>query len=227
MYKTGDFPRAWALLLEFIETSALCKNSEVSLAALKSFQEMLQIKQQDSGDLKDEWKLLFEVPQQQMKSKLICPPTEETITRTPSNFSEPTTEPQETVNDEGPSIYSIDDKQVWSQAWKVWLSIGVAVTSPPVLSSSSQSSEEELYIPSQPFLTALIRIFAPLYEHIRGRFCTGDLQKLCLVLQQSLAVPVHSDATPFIMPVGEVSLTPLQEAVLDAIKVLKKVIITC
>ncbi|CAG5101303.1 Similar to mon2: Protein MON2 homolog (Drosophila melanogaster) [Cotesia congregata] len=44
----GDFPRAWSLLLEFIEHSALSKNNEVSLAALKSFQEILYI--QKNGD---------------------------------------------------------------------------------------------------------------------------------------------------------------------------------
>lgn len=37
----GDFPRACSLLLEFIECSALSKSNEVSLAALKSFQEIL------------------------------------------------------------------------------------------------------------------------------------------------------------------------------------------
>lgn len=34
----GDFPRAWSLLLEFIEHAALNRNDEVSLAALKAFQ---------------------------------------------------------------------------------------------------------------------------------------------------------------------------------------------
>lgn len=37
----GDFARSWSLLLEFIENAALSKNNEVSLAALKSFQEIL------------------------------------------------------------------------------------------------------------------------------------------------------------------------------------------
>lgn len=37
----GDFSRSWSLLLEFIENAALSKNNEVSLAALKSFQEIL------------------------------------------------------------------------------------------------------------------------------------------------------------------------------------------
>ncbi len=43
------------------------------------------------------------------------------------------------------------------------------------------------------------------------------------VLQRALAVPVHSESSPFIMPVGEVALTPLQEAILSAIQVLHTV----
>ncbi|KAL3199495.1 hypothetical protein MRX96_043889 [Rhipicephalus microplus] len=43
LHTLGDFPRAWALLLEFIENSALSKNNEVSLSALKSFQEILHL----------------------------------------------------------------------------------------------------------------------------------------------------------------------------------------
>ncbi len=38
-----EFLRAWVLLLEHIEAAALCTNVEVSLAALKSFQEVLLI----------------------------------------------------------------------------------------------------------------------------------------------------------------------------------------
>lgn len=47
----SDFPRAWALLLEFIESGALGKNDEVSLAALKSFQEILQIGKNETDGL--------------------------------------------------------------------------------------------------------------------------------------------------------------------------------
>ncbi len=54
---TGDFPRAWALLLEFIESGALCRNAEVSLAALKSFQEILQLNKDQNKS--DDWKLIF------------------------------------------------------------------------------------------------------------------------------------------------------------------------
>lgn len=41
LQKLEDYPRAWALLLEMIEASALTKNSEVALNSLKSFQEIV------------------------------------------------------------------------------------------------------------------------------------------------------------------------------------------
>lgn len=48
----GDFTRAWSLLLEFIENAALSKSNEVSLAALKSFQEILYNKPEDDSETK-------------------------------------------------------------------------------------------------------------------------------------------------------------------------------
>ncbi|KAJ8951458.1 hypothetical protein NQ318_006891 [Aromia moschata] len=48
----GDFPRAWSILLEFIEHAALSKNNEVSIAALKSFQEILFLSKTQSVDNK-------------------------------------------------------------------------------------------------------------------------------------------------------------------------------
>lgn len=46
----GDFNRAWSLLLEFIENAALSKSNEVSLAALKSFQEIIYNKPGNDRD---------------------------------------------------------------------------------------------------------------------------------------------------------------------------------
>ncbi|KAL1492514.1 hypothetical protein ABEB36_010756 [Hypothenemus hampei] len=46
----GDFSRAWSVLLEFIENAALSKNNEVSIAALKSFQEILFLSKTQNGD---------------------------------------------------------------------------------------------------------------------------------------------------------------------------------
>ena len=195
----GDFPRAWALLLEFIESSALCRNAEVSLAALKSFQEILQINK-DKGDDRT-FKLGLE----------LAAPKLEVMQRTLEEAEEKAS--KMSLKDCG-----IDDVSLWSNAWKVWLSIGTEVTVPPI------DKTADMYIPAQPFLSALIQIFPALYAHIKDRFVAADLHKLSTVLQRALAVPVHSDASPFIVPsYQEVCLTPLQEAVLSAVDVLQKV----
>ena len=41
-----EFSRAWSLLLEYIESAAVCHNAEISLAAVKSFQEILLTRQE-------------------------------------------------------------------------------------------------------------------------------------------------------------------------------------
>lgn len=215
---SGDFPRAWALLLEFIEAAALCPNAEVSLAALKSFQEILQINKDSNNGRGDEWKLLFTPKKPDSE---LNPPSEERIIRNEDEERESSTDGVDTgsatitTKDSG-----IDDMALWTNAWKVWLSIGTQATVPP-----ENVNHNLIYIPSQPFLSALIQIFPALYEHIKMRFVASDLQKLSTVLQRALTVPVHGDSTPFIMPIGEVELTSLQEAILQAIEVLIKVII--
>lgn len=64
----GDFPRAWSLLLEFIENAALSKNNEVSFAALKSFQEILYLNKSQvvdnkvaSNEERDIWAIAWKV----------------------------------------------------------------------------------------------------------------------------------------------------------------------
>ncbi|KAK7789330.1 hypothetical protein R5R35_012807 [Gryllus longicercus] len=172
----GDFLRAWSLLLEFIENAALSKNNEVSLAALKAFQEILYLNKGSDGNL------------------------------TQSGVS-------------GISVASSEEPNIWGVAWRVWLSIGAESTTPP----GDMDIREELYIPSQPFLTALIQIFPAVFQHIRTKFTSGDLQKLCGVLQNAVAVPVHGEASPFILPsLNDVVLTQLQEGVLHSMELLQK-----
>ncbi|XP_066259075.1 protein MON2 homolog [Euwallacea similis] len=63
----GDFSRAWSILLEFIENAALSKNNEVSIAALKSFQEVLFLSKAQGGDSnavledKDVWNVAWKI----------------------------------------------------------------------------------------------------------------------------------------------------------------------
>ncbi|XP_037071265.1 protein MON2 homolog [Pollicipes pollicipes] len=159
----ADYQRAWALLLEFIQNAALNENNEVSLAALKSFQEIMSSSKAgaDAADV---------------------------------------------------ALLQEDEAQVnWSAAWRVWHSIGSGVTEPPPPGGPAS----DVFVPSQPFLTALVQIFPGMFQHIKSRFHSEDLATLCAILERAVAVPVHGEASPFILPsLTEVVLTKLQEAVL-------------
>ncbi|XP_077982841.1 protein MON2 homolog [Glandiceps talaboti] len=194
----GDYPRAWALLLEYIESAALSSSSEVSLAALKSFQEILEIQTQaKKGD-----------PKEVSDGAVASSSSVESIGRPKSGSSKTDL-----------SVHSsVDDIALWSNAWRVWHSIGIQSASPP-------DSNKVQSLPSQAFLTALIQIFPPLFEHIKPRFVSADLQKLCIVLRSAVSVPVSNESSPFLVPsFADNEITSLQDAVLTAIDVIQKAI---
>ena len=204
-FTPGDFLRAWALLLEYIESSALCQNAEVSLAALKSFHEILNIptgeetsEQIKSSSSSDEFKMLFA-----------------TRSRAATDSVATNSNPDAVV----------DETALWSNAWRIWRNIGTAVTTLPDTAAGAAPTS---YIPSQSFLTTLIATFPPLFTHIRSQFVSAELQRLFAILQRALSVPVSSSSMSFfLLPVSSNSespaLTPLHDSVLNAIKVIIKV----
>ncbi|XP_036362919.1 protein MON2 homolog isoform X2 [Octopus sinensis] len=201
----GDFPRAWSLLLEHIEYSALCPNAEVSLAALKSFQEIMQINRDSKEKTEDT----------RGGRGNVIPPSEEVMCRS----EDETLTASKLSQNEGSK--SDNDLTLWSTAWRVWLNIGTLSTKAPT------GKSQKLYIPSQSFLTALVHTFPSLFHHIKSRFVAADLQKLSTVLRSALSVPVHGDFSPFIIPTyPELTITPLQESTLNAVQVLIKAIKT-
>jgi hypothetical protein len=205
LFYIEDFPHAWALLLDHIEGAALCQNAEISIAAIKSFQEMLLITKDDTISYT-------------IQTLPVKPPTAEAINRTGEPAADDMSKSQIEAEDDTTGSANDYDIALWSAAWKVWLNIGSQSTKPPEDSSS-------LYVPSQPFLTALIQTFPPLLDHIKVRFSVSDLQKLSEVLKRALTVPVHGDSSPFIIPTfPDVSTTPLQEATLQAVEAIIKVL---
>ncbi|XP_070557537.1 protein MON2 homolog isoform X2 [Ptychodera flava] len=195
----GDYPRAWALLLEYIEAAALSNSSEVSLAALNSFQEILQIQSTESRGSGKDGIDGHGTGNGESKSRQVS----ENRTSATSNSTGDTT---------------IDDIALWSNAWRVWHNIGIQLTNPA-------DSNKMQFIPCQAFLTALVQIFPPLFEYIKPRFVSADLQKLCIVLRSAVSVPVSAESSPFIVPsFVESKITALQDAVLNAIHVVQKAI---
>ncbi|XP_016079952.1 PREDICTED: protein MON2 homolog isoform X3 [Miniopterus natalensis] len=212
----GDFSRAWDVLLDHIQSAALSKNNEVSLAALKSFQEILQIVSPARDSDKPETPPAVNVPVPVLIGSISGPGLGRPFVRTDSigerlgrySSSEPPI-----VTDE------LEDLNLWWAAWNTWYTIGSESTKPPI------TFDKLTFIPSQPFLTALIQIFPALYQHIKTGFNMDDLQKLGVILHSAVSVPISSDASPFILPsYTEAVLTSLQEAVLTALDVLQKAI---
>nr|KAF6496471.1 MON2-like protein, regulator of endosome-to-Golgi trafficking [Rousettus aegyptiacus] len=212
----GDFSRAWDVLLDHIQSAALSKNNEVSLAALKSFQEILQIVSPVRDSDKPETPPAVNVPVPVLLGSISGPGLSRPFVRTDSigerlgRYS--SCEPP-IVTDE------LEDLNLWWAAWNTWYRIGSESTKPPI------TFDKLTFIPSQPFLTALIQIFPALYQHIKTGFNMDDLEKLGVILHSAVSVPISSDASPFILPsYTEAVLTSLQEAVLTALDVLQKAI---
>uniref|UniRef100_A0A7M4EM04 Protein MON2 homolog n=1 Tax=Crocodylus porosus TaxID=8502 RepID=A0A7M4EM04_CROPO len=212
----GDFSKAWDVLLDHIQSAALSKNNEVSLAALKSFQEILQIVSPVRDSEKPDTLPAINVSVPVVVGAMTATSLGRSFMRTDSigerigryNASEPPV-----ITDE------IEDLNLWWAAWNTWYRIGSESTKPPI------TCDKLTFIPSQPFLTALIQIFPALYQHIKTGFSMDDLQKLGVILHGAVSVPISSDASPFILPsYTEAVLTSLQEAVLTALDVLQKAI---
>ncbi|XP_036373628.1 protein MON2 homolog isoform X2 [Megalops cyprinoides] len=214
----GDFFKAWEVLLDHIQSAALSKNNEVSLAALKSFQEILQIVTPVKDSEKPDALAAMGVP------VLMDPVSAASGPGRPLLRSDSLTERLARYNGAEsagtpPPGEEVDDSALWWSAWNTWYRTGTECTRPP------SASDKLAFIPSQPFLTALVQIFPALYQHIKGGFSMEDLRKLGVILHGAVSVPISSDASPFILPsYTEAVLTSLQEAVLTALDVLQKAI---
>ncbi|XP_034666367.1 protein MON2 homolog isoform X1 [Drosophila subobscura] len=208
----GDFERAWSLILEFIQNAALSKNGEVSLAALKSLQEIMYhnttTERGGGSSLKD--------PQSAQEQDEEIWTYLKSIEKQFSNFR-------------------VNHMELFFIAWNIWLSIGMESTKMSTTkaqpqqpssnggSNGSQDSQEDFYIPSQAFLTALIQIFPAIFHHIQAKFSSTDFDKFCTVLTNAVCIPVQTDAVPYIMStVSDTLLTPLHDGILDCMELIQK-----
>uniref|UniRef100_A0ABK9MVT4 Protein MON2 homolog n=1 Tax=Glossina morsitans morsitans TaxID=37546 RepID=A0ABK9MVT4_GLOMM len=173
----GDFDRAWSLILEFIQNAALSKNGEVSLAALKSLQEIMY-----------------------HNSESNC------LSKVETNSA---------------SRATSKDDEIWNIAWKIWLNIGMESTK--MSTKMQDTQQDEFYIPSQAYLTALIQIFPAIFQHIQKRFKSSDFEKFCNVLTNAVCIPVQTEAVPYIMSsVSDSLLTPLHDSILECMELIQK-----
>ncbi|XP_029541788.1 protein MON2 homolog isoform X4 [Oncorhynchus nerka] len=223
LQQLGDYFKAWEVLLDHIQSAALSKNSEVSLAALKSFQEILQITTpvKDSAMPTDALAAMGVPPV--LIDPLSAPGPGRPLLRSDSMLERLTSYNGAELQAPPPGEESaLEDAALWWSAWNTWYRTGTDSTRPP---SGRTGTDRPSFVPSQPFLTALVQIFPALYQHIKTGFSMEDLRKLGVILHGAVSIPISSDASPFILPsYTEAVLTSLQEAVLTALDVLQKAI---
>ena len=125
----GDFMRAWTLLLEYIEDSALCQNDEVSLAALKSFQELLSISHEENNN---------RAPNEKSTDDKV----NQLFSNSDKNFVE-TAQPTPLNLPGRSSLVNgdvVEDQPLWDIAWKVWTNIGLVATTPNATVAANRRS---------------------------------------------------------------------------------------
>ncbi|CAB1323433.1 unnamed protein product [Coregonus sp. 'balchen'] len=225
LQQLGDFFKAWEVLLDHIQSAALSKNSEVSLAALKSFQEILQIGTpvKDSAMPTEALALAVMGVPPVLIDPLSASGPGRPLLRSDSMLERLTRYNGAELQAPPPGEESaLEDAALWWSAWNTWYRTGTDSTRPPI---GGTGTDRPSFIPSQPFLTALVQIFPALYQHIKTGFSMEDLKKLGVILHGAVSIPISSDASPFILPsYTEAVLTSLQEAVLTALDVLQKAI---
>ncbi|XP_015786183.1 protein MON2 homolog isoform X3 [Tetranychus urticae] len=233
-----DFEKAWILLLDHIETSAQSKNSEVSISALKCFQDILSSS--------------YNISTGSTSSTMQSVNNSINGDTTGSSSSGPLSTTSATTNPPSIPLDSLrSHKTLWIKAWKVWLNIGTQclkscyeescdngvknshslsnASTVNVASMKQAKSNEQMssHLPSQTFLASLIQIFPFLLQLIKDSFSTTDFTNLFSVLEKALAVPVDVATQAYMMSsatttlqeiqsgsVSQIPVTPLQESIL-------------
>ncbi|CAB3409244.1 unnamed protein product [Caenorhabditis bovis] len=201
-----DFGAVWEALLGYLDWAACYENAELSLSAIRSYQEVL----------------LGKVSSQTLNVN----------SHEKSNCSE--------------AIFDIVAPELpqaqWVDSWKTWLRISrglarqgcvaqsystnvdnkSATSSPrPLSTTSSMASLAGVYVPGPSHLTAILHVFPPLFDKVAKSISVEDLkyESLPAVLESMMNVPIPSEMAPFVLPSSSTHLTPTQEALLDAVKI--------
>lgn len=203
----NDFGAVWEAFLGYLDWAACYENAELSLSAIRSYQEVLLGK--------------------------ISSQTLNVNSHEKSNGSDSTID---AITPELPQAQ-------WVESWKVWLRIsrGLArqgcaamansvnadsksISSTPRMNSSSSSLASlapGIYVPGPSHLTAILHVFPPLFDKVAKSITVDDLkyESLPAVLESMMNVPIPSEQAPFVLPSATTHLTPTQEALLEAVKI--------
>lgn len=183
----SKFPNAWKVLLEFIKTASLSKVSEVSLAALKSFQELLTCCNASNASAR----------QKQDKNRPLDTSQDLALWLSAWNtwctIGMEVTQVSGFVDKAKPIVSTISEssepqllQDLATQCNKIRASNGES--RPLIIPSPEQANV--LTIPSQTYLLNYVKIFLYLHSNIKAVFKATEFKRVCQVLDRCLSVPI-------------------------------------
>ncbi|VDM21618.1 unnamed protein product [Wuchereria bancrofti] len=209
-----DFPAMWATLLHYIEYLAASDNSEMTLAALKSFQACIHLVKTlltfFSRDINLEL-LLGKILSQGFEMGK----REKFVNSSVGNC----------VGDESPVL----PEHLWITSWKSWLVISrslvlakpfkVDFRSDAMMPISERSGGN--FVPGQIHLITLLHIFIPLFERVRKKIPCDDFKydEVPSILKGIVSVPLTAEQVPFVLSSAN-DINPTLEAVLNCVRII-------
>lgn len=194
-----DFYAAWSTLLQYIEYLATSDNNEMSLAALKSFQEVL----------------LGRVSAQTLDIN-----TRERSTSTPGSMQ--FTEDPPAL----PEALWLVSWEAWMRIARALITprseaLSISVTSQNPRAEDKVDSPMKQFIPGPSHLTTVLHIFSPLFDRVKKKISVEELKYNAVpsIFKGIIGVPISTEQAPFIMATSS-DITPTQEAILDSIRVI-------
>ncbi|VDM51904.1 unnamed protein product [Angiostrongylus costaricensis] len=189
-----DFGSAWEALLTYLEWAACYQNAELSLSAIKSFQEVLLGKVSMQT-------LDINIRERASSMDNSC---DEVIPYLPL--------PQ------WMEAWNVSESFYFQFYVYVHLRHANSLTVYCELFIGTLS--EKPYIPGPSHITTLLHIFPPLFGYVAHHIDIDDLkaEHLPSVLESLVNVPIPSEQVPFIMQSSQSHMSPTQEAVLEAIR---------
>ncbi|KAK6109530.1 Guanine nucleotide exchange factor in Golgi transport N-terminal family protein [Brugia pahangi] len=188
-----DFPTMWATLLHYIEYLAASDNSEMTLAALKSFQELLGKMSQGCEIGKRE--------------KFVNSPLGNCV------GDESPVLPEHLWIACWKSWMVMSRSLVLAKPFKVDLSSDVMM---PLSERIGRN-----FIPGQIHLITLLHIFTPLFERVRKKIPCDDLKydEVPSILKGIVSVPLTAEQVPFALSSAN-DINPTLEAVLSCVRII-------
>ena len=228
LIQLNDFHKMWLLLLEYIESSSLSTNNEISLSSLRSFHELLGNQNIHTSS--------------SVNSQAAAVNSQEKNEQQQRRASDSASS---LANAASPVSKYLDISQ-WLAAWKIWLNIGMNInytketnnadstttdTTPAPAGKvnasnkktnsrvESSSSNTSIMPPNQIYLTCYIDLIPIIIDLISFKFTRKDFELYSTILDKLLSIPVlGSDYASFVFSQTDANLTPLQNACLNSVK---------